>query len=392
MTRFRIVRSSQSSARSAFVAATLFTSAAVAQELDAGDTAVMTPEMGVEQRLDGVEAWREQTTLQVMSSGFYLFNSHTEPGPLNTIGYPYETGQGFNFTFAGLDLAYDGKSFGGRIDLRFGPGAPLLTGIAPVKQALAWWSPSDSLSFSLGFFDTIYGVEVADEWQNANFTRGALYFLRQPFNHMGLLTTVQLTDDAWLKVMVANGNVGLTGVSVNGSGSLGGQSTEFNSAPSVGAQAGYTVGNSQFILGYLAGTNGLGDNTRWAHFFDFIYSLEVGGFQLKFNADATIDAEPEPGVKNALVWGGSLAMQYRFADRWRVGVRGEYLSGNPQSGEVDYLTTVTGTLRYSPVDALVFSLEPRAEFSDAALYNAEGGTKNWYFGFLTGATIYHDFL
>ena len=90
---------------------------------------------------------------------------------------------------------------------RFGEGAGLLSPIAPIKQAYAAWMPSEKINIDVGFFDTIFGAEVADEWNNANYTRGALYFLRQPFNHMGLRMGAELGEIVGFTAMVTNGGV-----------------------------------------------------------------------------------------------------------------------------------------------------------------------------------------
>ena len=93
------------------------------------------------------------------------------------------------------NIPHTGKViFGVTVDLRWGTGAPLLTPLVPVKQGYVSWLPSDKVSIDFGFFDTIFGGEVADEWQNANYTRGALYFLRQPFNHMGIRSAFAFSD------------------------------------------------------------------------------------------------------------------------------------------------------------------------------------------------------
>ena len=86
--------------------------------------------------------------------------------------------------------------------------------------------PSDKVSFDFGFFDTIFGGEVVDEWNNANYTRGALYFLRQPFNHMGIRSAFALSDKVGMTLMVTNGGV------------LGGTPIDGNETPTLGWQFG----------------------------------------------------------------------------------------------------------------------------------------------------------
>ncbi|MGB5683064.1 MAG: outer membrane beta-barrel protein, partial [Polyangiales bacterium] len=156
-----------------------------------------TAEDDIEETDEGGSPFMDMLSWQVMASAFYRIGGYigdgVRAGTYNNIldsetpqGYPYTNYNGFGLNFAGGDLMLTGEKFALRLDLRFGPGAPLLSPIAPIKQAYASWMPAEKLNIDVGFFDTIYGAEVVDEWANANYTRGALYFLRQPFNHMGL--------------------------------------------------------------------------------------------------------------------------------------------------------------------------------------------------------------
>ena len=295
------------------------TSAAVAADEDKGESASSTWASFV----DGVSA-------QAFASGYYMFNGHINPGSYNAIGYPYTQNQGFGLNFAGLDSAYEGDSFGVTVNLRFGPGAPLLTPIAPVKQAYATWKPSDSFSLDLGFFDTIYGAEVADEWANVNFSRGALYFNRQPFNHMGIRASIAASESVGLAFLVANGATGVSG--------LGGLAVDDNDVPSAGAQASFTAGPMFLAIGYMVGPNGTDGNKRPGHFIDVVNTYTFGSTSIILNVDLTID--PEPGLTDpdtgedqdlALLYGGSLAVSFALTETTSFGLRGEYLGSNDVS-------------------------------------------------------------
>ncbi|MBW2405203.1 MAG: outer membrane beta-barrel protein [Deltaproteobacteria bacterium] len=162
-------------------------------------------------------SWKDGLSWQVMASAFYRIGGYTNNGvragtynnilstDTPTAGYPYTNYNGFGLNFAGGDVMYTGEKFAVRLDLRFGEGAGLLSPIAPIKQAYAAWMPSEKVNIDVGFFDTIFGAEVADEWNNANYTRGALYFLRQPFNHMGLRMGAELGKIVGFTAMVQPG-------------------------------------------------------------------------------------------------------------------------------------------------------------------------------------------
>ena len=317
---------------------------------------------------------------QAFASGYYMFNAHLNPGSYNLIGYPYTQNQGFGLNFAGLDTAYEGESFGATINLRFGPGAPLLTPIAPLKQAYATWKPSGSVSLDLGFFDTIFGAEVADEWANVNFSRGALYFNRQPFNHMGLRASIAAGENTGLAFFIANG--------ATGASSLGGLPVDDNEVPSVGAQVSFSSGAMFLAIGYMGGPNGTNGNERFGHFIDIVNTYTFGETSIVLNLDVTVDPEPAADTDLALLYGGSLALSFGLTETTSFGVRGEFLGSNDEGGPEDYFVTVTGTLRYKPIDQLIISIEPRAEFSDQPFFIVGPGEENekWYFGAIVGVT------
>ncbi|MFT5431237.1 MAG: hypothetical protein ACI9OJ_001916 [Myxococcota bacterium] len=335
--------------------------------------------------------WFDGFSGMLMTSGYYMLNTATEPGAYNSVGYPYTINQGFGLNFAGADLAYDAKHWGLTMNLRFGSGAAVLTGANPLKQGYATWKPMDGLTLDLGFFDTIYGAEVADEWQNLNFSRGALYFLRQPFNHMGLRVGAEV-GSIGLNFLIANGNVGLTGVSTTASGGLGGQVTDVGNLPSLGFQVTASPTDDIFLaVGYLAGPNGNDGDDDWAHFIDVVNTYAFGGLSVVLNLDLTIDPEPVPGATDlGAVWGASLGLGYEFNKYWKLGLRGEYLGGNSASAEIDYLATATLSVRYSPVEFLTITVEPRADFADAEIFVGDGGATDSkaYFGIIVGATAH----
>ena len=334
--------------------------------------------------LDGLE-W------QVMASGFYLFNAHRVAGPYNDLQYPYTGYMGFGLNFAGGDVSYTGKKFALTLGLRWGTAAPLLTALAPVKQAYASWMPHRKLTLDFGWFDTIYGAEFHDEWHNPTFTRGALYFLLQPFNHLGLRITADLNEKLALKFLVVNELVGV--------GRLGGTTIDDNATPAFGAQLNITPVDSVTLqVGYLTGASGLNGNRAWGQFFDLILTARIRRFTLTFNGNATVD----PPVRSSqYAIGAALSGDMQVHDHWRVGARVEYIAGTvalPAGRDPDLLT-VTATLRYIPVQYLVISLEPRFERAQQELFFTRDSQtdpstgdriadSDVYFGFVIGVSAY----
>ncbi len=302
----------------------------------------------------------DNVTWMVMASANYRIGGYIDDGviaganaPYNVIGYPYTQYNGFGLNFAGGDFQYTGEKFAVRLDLRFGDGAPLLSPIAPIKQGYVSWMPSDKVTFDFGFFDTIFGGEVVDEWNNANYTRGALYFTRQPFNHMGIRSSFALSDNFGMTLMVTNGGV------------LGGTPIDNNETPTLGWQFSVGGDNVGFFFGGQHGAGNDNDNKNWENFFDWVLSANAGIFTLVANGDyQTLPTAVTGGTSMAFAYGHSLQLIFDASDKFSIGLRGEHLSGNDQYQAYDapFLATGTITLRYKPVEYLVLSLEGRGEW------------------------------
>lgn len=311
-----------------------------------------------------------------MASAFYRIGGYSGSGVLagpynnllgeegDPVGYPYTGYNGFGLNFVGGMVAYTGEKFGVTVDLRWGTGAPLLTPLAPVKQGYVTWLPTEKLSIDFGFFDTIFGAEVADEWENANYTRGALYFLRQPFNHMGARMGVELTDSLGFTLMLTNGGV------------FGGSPVDNNETPTIGWQ--FAIAPADAFGLYIGGNHGASgdnDNRSWENFFDWVMSISAGPITILLNGDYT--TSPIAG-EVAFLYGHSGALIIDATDKFSIGLRGEHLSGNSEYRDnfgdpYGFLATGTITLRYKPVEYLVISLEGRGEWTSRDIYFERGG-------------------
>ncbi len=311
-------------------------------------------------------------TWMVMASAFYRIDGYIGDGVLqnesyNSLGYPYTQYNGFGLNFVGGMAQYTGEKFGVTIDLRWGTGAPLLTPLIPVKQGYVSWMPSDKVTFDFGFFDTIFGGEVADEWANANYTRGALYFLRQPFNHMGIRSAFSLSDNVGFTLMVTNGGV------------LGGSPVDNNETPTIGWQFSVGGDNVGFFFGGQHGAGNDNDNKNWENFFDWVLSANAGIFTLVANGDYQLIPTAVSGAPSgAFAYGHSLQLIFDASDKFSIGLRGEHLSGdedfrNFASGGDTGLATAPLTFRYKPVEYLVLSLEGRGEWNTREIYFARNG-------------------
>jgi len=375
-----------------------------------------------EEVAEGERPFLDGLSWQLMASAFYMFNGYRVSGAYNDLqpdpdarsSYPYTNYMGFGLNFAGGDVMYTGEKFAVRLDLRWGTGAELVTPLAPIKQAYVAYLPHEKISIDMGFFDTIYGAEVVDEWQNANYSRGALYFLRQPFNHLGVRMGAELTEIAGFTLMLTNGSV------------FGGTPIDDNQVPSVGWQFGFSPDGHKSVrrrglqqgyrevgvfFGGNHGPNGNNENRDWNSFFDLVVSLNFDWFTLLLNGDYFIDPNDLDFAGNKQTdfqYGHSLALIFDINDHWGIGLRGEHLSGNTQyrdfGGPINpdlsygYLATGTLTVRYKPVEYLVLSLEGRIEGAGEDLYFSRSSVedvngiiqpnRDTYWGIILGATAH----
>ncbi|MBC7174321.1 MAG: outer membrane beta-barrel protein, partial [Polyangiaceae bacterium] len=272
--------------------------------------------------------WYDGLSFGVFADSYYLvdWNMPSDPsaGWGNLSHRAYDLQNGFGLALAGADLKYEGDKVGATISLRFGNGASRLIGndhpvMAPVWQAYGTWTPIDSLSLDVGQFGTIYGAEVAESWANLNYSRGALYYLMQPFYHTGLRATYTASDELSLKLLVVNGT--------NNIGGPLGFGEDGNHTPHLGGQVGYTPsGALSLYVGYYTGaassgfgggidTDGDGEadnftaDDDWEHFVDVVAVVSAGKLTLIGNLD--FYALPSA---DSIYWGISGALGYALTD------------------------------------------------------------------------------
>jgi hypothetical protein len=144
---------------------------------------------------------------QLLATSYYMFNAHRVSGPYNDLEYPYADSQGFGLTFAGGDVAYRTDKWGITLNLRWGQQVDRLTEFAPLSRGFVTWIPHEKLTLDMGYFGAFVGIETADEWENATFSRGFIYFEMQPFRHLGLRALLQPNDDVDITIIVARGSI-----------------------------------------------------------------------------------------------------------------------------------------------------------------------------------------
>ena len=350
---------------------------------------------------DTARRWFDDISVGAFGDAFYMADWNMPADPQATLAAPhraYDYTQGFGLAFAGLDVAYAGENVGVTLSLRYGAGADRLIGnangvLSTVAQAFVTWTPNDALTFDLGSFGTIYGAEVAENWQNMNYTRGALYYLMQPFYHTGLRASYQVSDSIGLTALVVNGT------NLNG---LGGFGEDGNHSPHLGLQL--TVAPSDALnlaVGWYGGAGGSGfgpnsprDDGNWENFFDVVVNGELGRLSYIGNFDFYVIPDGGAG-EAAYYWGIMGGLAYDVGKGFGVAGRLEYLDDPKDryiSGAYDGLFTATATLQYKPIDNILIRLDAiRLEkaFGDGAdIYSTKDGTSSVGLSSTLGVVVY----
>lgn len=324
----------------------------------------------------------------------------------------FDQHDGFNVTWAGLDLSTDPEPVGFTVQLRFGSGTPSLAhtdaanaagGLGYAQQAFVSFKASEKLTFVVGKFDTLYGHEVPQSQLNINYTRGALFNLGQPFFHTGLRADYQATKALVVKLLLVNGWDA---------------SVDNNAGKSAGVSIGYASDAVAVTLGYLGGPEqadtgrvvcppnatlgaggictdamGLtteagfgaveGANTKLRHLVDLILDTHPTR-SLRVVLDGTYVTEqhivdPVSGKTQRVGWhGGALFARQALGKTMGIGVRGEYFvddkasllgakdaSGAPKAAS---LKTGTLTLDASPWRNLLFKLDARLDSASEKVF------------------------
>ena len=329
----------------------------------AEDPSASSAEPGTTEGEDDETPWYDGFELGAFVDAYYNMNFQGAEGNTPTLAAhrAYEENIGFGLAFGGVDIAYERGPIGATLNLRVGDGQERLMGlgsrpvVANMQEAYATWTPLDLISVDFGVFSTLYGAEYSRSWKNLNYTRGALYYLMQPFWHTGL------------RANLSYGGFGATLMVVNGTNRI---IESDDISPHLGLQVSYDHDLFHVCAGYYMGRSGSGfglaaDPGSLEHFFDVVATLSLGDFKLIFNGDAM--STGGGGSPNADWFGGvSLAAGYDIVEFFRVAARVEFLRDGARvigDGWANLLTT-TLTLDARPQENLILRLEGRLEWAD----------------------------
>lgn len=269
---------------------------------------------------------------------------------------------GFALGMANLVASYEGEKVGFVADLVFGPRGEDAVFLSPflrpggssniVNQLYAYWNVSESVTLTIGNFNTFLGYEVISPSANFNYSTSYL-FSYGPFSHTGLKADFALSDDFSLMLAVMNDT----------------DATEYNFTGdyAFGAQLGYS---GQYL-------NVLIDPSFFE--IDFTGGFDVSDdFFLGINAAYLSVEDDGPGFA-----GVALYPQLSTSENFTIGLRGEYFVEDGEFGAIGsgvedssvFAATLTGSYT---IDNLMIKPELRLDSSsdDAFIDNDLAATKS----------------
>jgi hypothetical protein len=267
---------------------------------------------------------------------------------------------GFSLGMANLIFAYEGEDHGFVADLVMGPrGTEAVfnsTGSSNiVNQLYVYYNLSDSVTLTLGNFNTFLGYEVISPAANFNYSTSYL-FSYGPFSHTGLKLDAALSDDVSLMLGVLNQTDYTEG--------------NFDSAGDGSAFDKYMFGAQIGVYGQYLNLLAGKDYTQVDY---------TGGFNLTEGFYVGINASKATLADDAEFSGIALYPQLSLSEDFSLGLRGEIFNDNGAGilgdGELDN-TSLTITGSYSSGN---FTLKPEFRLdkgSEAFYANDSGSTDN----------------
>jgi putative OmpL-like beta-barrel porin-2 len=246
----------------------------------------------------------------------------------------------------------------------------------------------EGVNVQFGKFATLVGAEVADASKNWQITRGNLYNLLQPIDHLGILTSTTIGPVSLAAGVVNEGNLTVSSPDIN---------KEKTYIGKVG------IGNDKmsFATNVVYGAEGVGafvkslNGTRTG-LFDALATFNSDAFSAWANADyAWVEGS------RAAAWGFAVAGMVPLTDVFSAALRLEYLrdkeaangGGDPFAMVSPFrhseIYGATGTLAYKLAENLTVKTEVRWDrvvednqgvFPDEFITNTSGGDKDQVVG------------
>ncbi|MBT8267926.1 MAG: porin [Bacteroidia bacterium] len=253
-------------------------------------------------------------------------------------GTSFADRSGFSLGMANVILSYEGKKVGFVADLVFGPRGEdaVFLSVAStniVNQLYAYWNVSESVSLTLGNFNTFLGYEVISPTGNFNYSTSYM-FSNGPFSHTGIKADFSLSDDFSLMLAVMN-STDFTEINLDGS-------------YTAGAQLGYKGQFLNLIYGEQTGTTGPTFQADYTGGFDVSDEFFLG-------INATYNDTDGSGF-----YGAAIYPQLSTSDSFSIGLRGEYFGVHAEGVDDENVFAATLSANYK-VDDLTIIPEVRLD-------------------------------
>jgi len=288
---------------------------------------------------------QEKGTFTLSGTVDTYYSTNLSSSALGTTGVLTDvTANGFGLGMVNTVFSYEKGKTGIVADLAYGPRANAANAYnGAINQLYAYYKASESVTFTLGQFNTFYGYEVISPSVNFNYTVSYL-FNAGPFSHTGLKIDYTASEDLSFMVALTNPH----GITAGANAS----SDDYQ----LGFQTGYK--GQYFNLAY--GSDGFG-------FKDVLYLDYTGGFDFTdsfyvgVNAAYANSKEADAGYS-----GVALYFQKEFSSKFSAGFRPEFFKAT--SGTTDSKVsafTLTGNTNLS--ESLKLTSELRYDTSDDIL-------------------------
>ncbi|MGA9525263.1 MAG: outer membrane beta-barrel protein [Myxococcaceae bacterium] len=341
-------------------------------------------------------AWTDRLKVEAGVDAYYGYNFN-RPGDASSfpsgLGTSAKRANEFGLNLATLGARLGPDPVGFNVLLGVGSSMEVLhaaeprgtaVGLEPfrfLQQASLVVAATDRLTFEAGVYPSHIGFESFQTQRNWNYTRGYMGEL-SPYYQTGIMAALQFSE-AWSGMLHL-----LNGWQVIG---------DFNAEPAVGTQVAWTRDRARIAFNTYIGREPAGDEEQLRLFGDVVGSWQAtDSLQLAASVDAALQLQGA-GVTPAHWWAVGVHGRYALTPRLAVAVRGEVFddADGVISGTAQTLAEVTGTVEFTPMDALVLKLEGRHDHSTADVFSDEPADTTPAFTarqtlVLLGGTVYFD--
>jgi hypothetical protein len=311
-----------------------------------------------------------RSNLNGLNSSVPILEAGEETGtiPVAAPGTSFANDTGFALGMINLIGSYEGKKVGFVADLVFGPrGEDAVFGSVGssniINQLYVYWNVSETVTLTLGNFNTFLGYEVISPVGNFNYSTSYM-FSYGPFSHAGIKADFALGAD-WTAMLAVMNQTDFTA---------------FNpvSDLSFGAQLGYKGQYLNLLFGRQGIDKVLVDGELQEPDIASLFQIDYTGgfditedFYLGINAtyQDTGDVGYDEDTPDIGFYGFALYPQYKTSDRFTLGLRGEYFAEKGNFGAIGtevedssvFALTLTGNVSIGKLD-----IKPEIRFDNAS--------------------------